>query len=85
MDILMPSLKTILHLFHLMGLASPQMSTPTTGDHATGKMGLVSPLQWCPRCNGVPAAIVSPLQQGHQSCFIPSAGLPPPNDGHITN
>ena len=45
MDIMVPSLRAVPHLSHLVGLASPQMSNPSArGGHAVGVSGHVSPL-----------------------------------------
>ena len=53
-EFLMLSLKVIVHLSHLVGLASPQMSTSTAlRGHAAGRRG------WCTCC-----------QRVHQSCCL---------------
>ena len=45
MDIMVPSLRAVPHLSHLVGLASPQMSNLSArGGHAVGVLGHVSPL-----------------------------------------
>ena len=46
MDIRMvPSLRAVPHLSHLVGCASPQMSNPSArGGHVVGVLGQVSPL-----------------------------------------
>ena len=45
MDVMVPSLRAVPHLSHLVGLASPQMSNLSAGGgHVVGVLGLVSPL-----------------------------------------
>ena len=40
MDIMVPSLRAVLHLSHLVGLASPQMSNLSVrGGHVVGVLG----------------------------------------------
>ena len=45
MDIMVPSLRAVPHLSHLVGLASPQMSNLSARwGHVVGVLGQVSPL-----------------------------------------